>query len=383
MIHHLLKLKKTNLSDRNVYAADPIIRSFSSFINFINRFKTLNNKIMVSFIKNEKNQQEIVLSLHFFLLIVCIAILFPYKYYLLFLALCILLVLGGIILLMPQFFSIYSNVSTIIKQNFNLNLSLLFGGFFLIGLVYFGYYLNVFFLTLLFGLSTMKENYLIKTKEKPTKLTLYLNDFRIIENHLKIEFPRFQFIRLHNLLLFFFLILGLRFNLSGGIWLINTEFMTILQILFVVLVFNFMLVTIIQIIIIFYCNMPVTYKLLATCGKCVAVGGVTLCSAQFMHHGTTTPFIDPFLPFGLISAYQIKVMGFAARTGDEIAVGKAYKFFLNENPPVDDDGVIKIIETREKLKEAGYTTVLENIVRARNDAITAMIEPFRWTDSKK
>ena len=244
MIHHLLKLKKTNLSDRNVYAADPIIRSFSSFINFINRFKTLNNKIMVSFIKNEKNQQEIVLSLHFFLLIVCIAILFPYKYYLLFLALCILLVLGGIILLMPQFFSIYSNVSTIIKQNFNLNLSLLFGGFFLIGLVYFGYYLNVFFLTLLFGLSTMKENYLIKTKEKPTKLTLYLNDFRIIENHLKIEFPRFQFIRLHNFLLFFFLILGLRFNLSGGIWLINTEFMTILQILFVVLVFNFMLVNI-------------------------------------------------------------------------------------------------------------------------------------------
>jgi hypothetical protein len=301
------------------------------------------------FIRNSSQQQETVIFLHFILLTALIAVLFPYKYKAMFFALSTLIILGGL---------------------------------FIAGFLYFGYYLNVLALILILALANMKENYLIKTKEKPTKLAIFLNDFTVIDNHLKEKFPRFQFIRLHNMLLAIVLILGLRFNLSGGVWLINIELMTILQILLVVFFFNFMLVWVIQIIIIFFCKMLVAYKVASTCAKCAGVGGVTLTITMLMHHGVTTPFIDPFLPIEMISAYQIKTMGFAAQTGDEIALGKLYKFCLNKTPPIDDTGLIDVLKTRESLKEAGYSTALENVVRAKNDAVTAMTEPFRWPGFK-
>ena len=101
------------------------------------------SNIMKNFIRNSYQQQEIIISLHFFLVTVCIAVMFPYKYNAIFLALCILLVLGGVVLLIPRFVSFSYNVYSVSKQKFNFNLPLLTGGFFLFW-VLFKYFISCF-----------------------------------------------------------------------------------------------------------------------------------------------------------------------------------------------------------------------------------------------
>ena len=56
-----------------------------------------------------------------------------------------------------------------------------------------------------------KEVYAERTKESPTPLTLFFNDFTIIENHFATEFRRFNFIGV-LLLCFIFYSFGLFFN---------------------------------------------------------------------------------------------------------------------------------------------------------------------------
>ena len=93
-----------------------------------------------------------------------------------------------------------------------------------------------------------------------------------------------------------------------------------------------LLIRAIRIIIIFYCNMLTTNKIVSVCVNCAAGGGIAVGASLFLNH---IPGMRPVpLPFDLNYRYQVSVFGFGWKTGAESFETAMYQqAHLDKVPP--------------------------------------------------
>ena len=230
------------------------------------------------------------------------------------------------------------------KKNFYLVLFLMIC--YLSFLMFFQKYLNLFFIFLIAIIYFLKKYITL-----PTALNKLENDFSIINYHYAHEFLIFDYVRIANIIILF--LVTFLYNLLPFEVLFNfSNFIFLIGMLFCL---NTVIISIVNLIIIFHCNPVIDGKFVTTCFTCVSGTGAIITAGILGDAATQTPFHDPLKIPGL-AYYQKYRMGFSSDTGSGIFIGKLHQATIG-SVPTTDDGALDIVKARSNLEAKGVSFV--------------------------
>jgi len=180
-----------------------------------------------------------------------------------------------------------------------------------------------------------------------SKIFIFFNDFKIIEDHLKTEFKFFYFLKFYNIILMFICLI--LFNLYYDL-LFESLLLSSLVSLVIFYGLNLIVYNIIILVIVWFCNPTTSLKYVVTTGSLVtiAVSGVGLVALGVNANVTGVAFGDP-IPLKQAYDYQKAIKGYAYRTQEEGIAALHHNLLTGKKPPVDSNGFVDLTETNRAL----------------------------------